>query len=100
MSPRVSRAAPHGVQAVGLATEHCLCAGEMQALQGEHWAPLPSCTQPTWLSPSHSSETFLFQFPWKRGIFFSPKLSPLQGLQGQAAGSAQRAQPICWKLPI
>lgn len=86
------------MQAAGSAAEHCLGAGEMQALQGQHW--VPSCTQPTWIDPSHSWETFLFQFPWKRGIFFSPNLSPLQGLQGQAAGSAQQAQPICWKLPI
>lgn len=40
--------------------------------------------------PAAAPETFVLRFPWKRGIFFSPKLSRLRGWQRAGAGTGSK----------
>lgn len=85
--------APPEAQAAGLVG----ISPPLDAERGDGWLWAPAAL-PGWHNPPAAPETFLLRFPWKRGIFFSPKLSRLRGCragsgQGQATGDA------CTRLP-
>lgn len=79
--------APLRVRAVGLAARHPPSPGSGEGETASSGVLLPRLAGTI---PATAPETFLLWFPWKRGIFFSPKLNWLWAGsgQGQAAGDA------------